>query len=238
MLSEFRKKKLLLDNRKPYRIEVQKQIREVNLLDFVWSIAMPAGMGAGKKEVLAIMRGEYLPESTLEENIFIRSLSAAVHQAETFAAMPALISHPLISAGYAAISQNDAYQYRTDNDQPENLAYRPPDCKFIKERMDLFIHWAQDPERDRSPVLTSACIYCRFIEMYPFTSHTESLAIWLMQYNLMSNGLPTVDLFREKETYYQMVNEYIKTQDMTPLIHTITKIVSAKLTYFLELTEA
>lgn len=237
MLSEFRKKKLILDNRKPFSPGVHKQIREANLLDFVWSIVVPAGMTCSKKAVLAIMRGEYLPDSTLEENIFIRNLSAAAHQAEAFAAMPAMLGHPLIRAAYGAIAQSEPYQYRENNAILDELAYRPPDFKLIRERLDLFINWTQEPERDRDPILTAACIHNRLIEMYPFSQHTEALAIWLMQYSLMSSGLPTVDLFREKTAYYQMLEEYIRTRDIIPFTRMIASHVSAKLAHFLDLTD-
>ncbi len=236
MFREIKKKRLILDNRKPYTQESAAYIQELNTLDWIYSSIRLDGKSISKENVLRIIKGEFVTECSIDEHLEVRNYCDTIKLAEDMKEMSIELSVTYIFKLYQALAKPDFLNYRRSNPVLREIDYIPPHFNEIDEQMEIMIQWLKTEDVGVNPIMKAAILHNKFIEIYPFEHHSESMARMVMQYELIRNGLPPVMIQMSEQEYNKAVLDFLKTEDTMPLYEMLLRGVYNKLEVLLQLT--
>ncbi len=236
MFREIKKKRLILDNRKPYKREIAAYISELNTLDWISSSIRLDGMTMSKENIQRIMKGEFVVECSIADHLQVRNYCDALKLAEDMSEMGVELSVTYIFKLYQALAKPDVLQYRRSNPVLREIDYIPPHFNDIDEQMELMIKWLNTENLDSNPVMKAAQLHNKLMEIYPFEHYSGSMARMVLQYELIRNGFPPVLLQMSEQEYNMAIIKYLKTEDTMPLYDSLLRSVFNKLEVLLQLT--
>lgn len=236
MFREIKKKRLILDNRKPHKQEIAAYISELNTLDWISSSIRLDGMTMGKENILRIIKGEFVVDCSIAEHLQVRNYCDALKLAEDMSEMGIELSVTYIFKLYQALAKPEVLHYRRSNPVLREIDYIPPHFNDIDEQMELMIRWLKTENLDSNPIMQAAQLHNKLMEIYPFEHHSGSMARMVMQYELVRNGFPPVLLQMSEQEYNVAIIKYLKTEDAMPLYESLLRSVYNKLEVLLQLT--
>lgn len=236
MFREIKKKRLILENRKPYSHEVSAYIQEMNTVDWTYSSVRLDGIPITKEHTSRIVCGEFVTGCTISEHLAIRNHCDAIKVAGEMAEMNIELDTGSIFRLYKALTQAPELAYRRSNPVLRAFDYIPPHFNEIEDQMELLFQWMRIQDVDVNPIMKAACLHHKLIEIYPFGEHSESMARMAMQYELIRNGFPPVLLLMSEQEYNLAVIHYLKTENAEALYEALLRGVFNKLEVFMQLT--
>jgi len=236
MYRDIKKKRLILENRKPYSIEKADYIRELNIADWTYSSLRLDGIAISRANSERIIRGEFVEECSIREHLAVRSHCEAVRTACEMSEMGCRLDDASVMKLYKALTSGEGPGFRKSNPVLRAFDYIPPHFNEIEEQMALLFHWMGIDDLDLDPIGKAAALHNKFLEIYPYEEVSESMARAVMQYELMRNGFPPVPLMMSEQEYNLAFMRYLKTEDSSPLYNSLLRGVFSKLELFMQLT--
>lgn len=236
MFREIKKKKLILENRKPYTREVISYIDEINLIDWIYTFMRLDGSIITKSGVEKVVKGQYMIEAPLMDHGLIDNYHNTIKLVYDMIAMGTSLNESIIIELYKKIAGEKEGEYRRNNPILIMLDYNPPHPSEIEEQMDILFQWMNSDNCDNNPILKAAYIHNKILEIYPFEKHSEAVALMAMYYELVHNGYPPVFLNLTEQEYYNGVEHYLKKEDIQPIYSALERGVYNKLEIMLQLT--
>ena len=236
MFREIKKKKLILENRKPYSREVANYIDEINLIDWIYTFMRLEGSIITKGGVEKVVKGEFLVEVPIMDHGVIDHYHNAIKYAYDLAGMGTELNERILLDFYKRVANTSDAEYRRNNPILVMLDYNPPHPSEIQEQMDLLMQWLYTDNCDSNPILKAAYLHNKLLEIYPFEEHSEAVARMAMYYELIRNGYPPVFLNFSEQEYYDAIRHYLKKEEIQPIYHALERGVYNKLEIMLQLT--
>jgi len=233
---EIKKKKLILDNRKPYTKETAEYIDEINHIDWIYSSLRLDGSSIGKTDVQKIVKGEFLVDVTINDHSAIGNYQDAIKLAYDMADMEIELTEKYLFRFYQILANPERLEYRRTNPILVMLDYNPPHPSEIEEQMDILFQWMNTNDFQSNPILRAAYFHNKLVEVYPYESHSESVARMAMYYELIRNGYPPVLLNLREPEYYEAIRGYLKKEEIQPLYEPLERGVYNKLEIMMQLT--
>lgn len=236
MFREIKKKKLILDNRKPYTREVTNYIEEINIVDWIYTSMRLDGSTITKSSVQKIIKGEFIVDVTLNDHADIGNYQDAIRFAFDMADMGIEINEQYIFRFYQILAKPQKPEYRRNNPILLMMDYNPPHPKEIDEQIDILIQWLNTFDFQCNPILRAAYLHNKLVEIYPFETYSEAIARMAMYYELILNGYPPVLLNLSEQEYYSAIKSYLRKEDVQPIYEALEKSVYYKLEMMMRLT--
>lgn len=236
MFREIKKKKLILDNRKPYAKETADYINEINLVDWVYTSLRLDGSSIGKAAVQKIVKGEFIVEVSVSDHAAIGNYHDAIKLACDMADMEIELTEKYLFRFYQILANPEKLEYRRTNPILVMLDYIPPHPSEIDEQMDILFQWMNTNDFESNPILRAAYLHNKLVEIYPYESHSEAVARMAMYYELIRNGYPPVLLNLSEQEYYTGIRSYLKKEEIQPLYEPLERGVYNKLEIMMQLT--
>jgi len=236
MYRDIKKKRLILENRKPYSRETAAYMQELNIVDWTFSSLRLDGMALSRRNAERIVRGEFVVECSVRDHLAVRSHCDAIRMACDMADMNAELSEGTVMKLYKALYQEAGEGYRRLNPVIRSFDYVPPHFNEIGEQMALLFQWLGISEIDVDPIRKAAVLHNKFLEIYPFEAGSEAMARMAMQYELMRNGFPPVPLLMSEQEYNEAIIRYLKKEQSDMLYDMLLRGVFSKLELFMQLT--
>ncbi|MBR0600346.1 Fic family protein [Sinanaerobacter chloroacetimidivorans] len=236
MFREIKKKKLILDNRKPYTREIANYIDELNVVDWIYTTLRLDGSNIGKISVQRILKGELVSEATLNDHANIGNYHDTIKLAYDMADMEIELNEKYLFRFYQSFAKPEKLEYRRTNPVLFMLDYNPPHPSEIEEQMDILIQWMNLDDFQGNPILRAAYLHNKIIEIYPFETHSEAVARMAMYYELIKNGYPPVLLSLSESEYYSAVRQYLRNEKIQPMYEPLERGVYNKLEILMQLT--
>ena len=236
MFREIKKKKLILDNRKPYAKETAEYIEEINLVDWIYTSMRLEGSAIGKTGVQRIIKGEFIVDASVSDHSTIGNYEDAVRLAYNMADMDVELTEKYLFLFYQILANPERPEYRRTNPVLVMLDYIPPHPSEIEEQMEILFHWMHTNDFDSNPILRAAYLHNKLVEIYPFETHSEAVARMAMYYELIRNGFPPVLLNLSESEYYAAIRSYLKKEEIQPLYEPLERGVYNKLEIMMQLT--
>lgn len=237
MFREIKKKKLILDNRKPYTNEVTNYIEELNLIDWIYSSMILDGCDITKASIQKIIKGEIVVDVTLNDHVGIGIQQSAVKFAYDMAAMGIEMNERYLLRFYQNLAKPTKVEYRRNNPILVMMDYNPPHPRDIEEQIEILFQWLNTNDFQSNPILRAAYLHNKLIEIYPFESHTEAVARMVMYYELIKNGFPPVLLNLTEQEYYAAIKSYLRKEEIQPIYEPLERGVYHKLEMMMQLTK-
>jgi Fic family protein len=236
MYREIKKKKLILDNRKPYSREASDFMKEMNTIDWIHSTLLLDGIMTPRANIGRIVKGEFVTDCTISEHLMIRHHCDVIKLAFELSEMRISMDIAHIFKLYAAMINQENPGFRTTNPVLRAWDYIPPHFNEIEEQMDILIKWFNADDLDLNPLQKAVLFHFKFLEIYPFEHYSESMARALLQYELIRNGYPPVQLQLNEQDYNLAVMNYIKREDAGSFYDGLLSCIYNKLEVFMQLT--
>jgi len=233
---EIRKKKLILDNRKPYTKETAEYIDEINLIDWIYTSMRLDGSSIGKSSVQRIVKGEFVVDVTINDHSAIGNYQDAIKLAYDMADMEIELTEKYLFRFYQILANPEKLEYRRTNPILVMIDYIPPHPGEIEEQMDILFQWMNTNDFQSNPILRAAYLHDKLVEVYPYETHSEAVARMAMYYELIRNGFPPVLLNLSESEYYAAIRSYLKKEEIQPLYEPLERGVYNKLEIMMQLT--
>ena len=236
MFREIKKKQLILERRKPYRLETQQYIQELNLLDWATCSMRLDGSQMGRKQIECVLKGEYLENYSLMEHEQVNryhSLVAAVQEARE---MSYSIDLPLLLSFQDILTGGASAGYRRSNPILPALDHNPAHPSVIETQLAQLMRWLYTRSGETNPIRKAAVLHHRIIEIYPFESCSEAVARTALYYYLMENGLPPFEMDLSEQAYYAAIAAYLKQGEEEAFLQTLEQSLFKKMEVLMQLT--
>ena len=233
---EIKKKKLILDNRKPYAKETAEYIDEINLIDWIYSSLRLDGSSIGKTDVQKIVKGEFLVDVSINDHSAIGNYHDAIKLAYDMADMEIELTEKYLFRFYQILANPERLEYRRTNPILVMLDYNPPHPSEIEEQMDILFQWMNTNDFQSNPILRAAYFHNKLVEIYPYESYSESVARMAMYYEMIRTGYPPILLNLNEPEYYSAIRGYLKKEEIQPLYEPLERGVYNKLEIMMQLT--
>lgn len=102
-----------------------------------------------------------------------------------------------------------AGQYRNVNVIVGN--YLPPDFRDVPKRMQEFFSWYNSAKDVLHPFELAALVHLRLVRIHPFRDGNGRMARFLMNFILMKNGYPLLNIFNAEKMLYYLVLRKVDT---------------------------
>lgn len=236
MFREIKKKKLILENRKPYTREAADYIEEMNLVDWIYSSMKLDGSSISKSGVQRIVKGEFLVDVTINDHAVVGNYHDVIRLAYDMADMDIELDEKYLFRFYQTLTHSEEMVYRRTNPVLFALDYNPPHPSEIEEQMDILFQWMNINDFQNNPILRAAYLHNKLIEIYPFETHSEAVARTAMYYELVRNGYPPVLFNLSEQEYYEAIRRYLRREEIQPLYESLERGIYNKLEVIMQLT--
>ena len=236
MIREIKKKKWILENRKPYDAEVARFFGEMNRADWISSSLKLDGSNLPKSDIERIIKGEFLVHVPIGEHAAIGAFSDAIRRMEEMAAMDISLDEKHLRIIHESLFPEEESGYRRTNPVLPMLSYNPPHFFEIEEQLSLLFQWLYHETEELNPFETAAFFHNKLIEIYPFTNGSEATARAAAQYLLLTAGYPPIFWNSSETEYYDAIRLYLKNEEIEPIYEVLLRGVYNKLEVMMQLT--
>jgi len=236
MFREIKKKKLILENRKPYSRETAEYIDELNMIDWIYTSMKLDGSSISKSSVQRIVKGDFLVDVSVNDHAAVGDYQEAIKLAFDMADMEIDLNEKYLFQFYEILANTGIEEYRRSNPVLIMLNYNPPHPSEIEEQMEILFQWLGTNDFEGNPLLKAAYFHNKLIEIYPFETHSEAVARMAMYYELIRNGYPPVLLNLSEQEYYNAIRNYLKKEQIQPIYEPLERGVFNKLEIMMQLT--
>lgn len=236
MFREIKKKKLILDNRKPYSKETAEYIREMNLADWIYTSMRLDGSAISKDSVQRIIKGAFIPEVSVKDHSAVGNYEEAIRLAYDMADMKMELDEKYLFRFYQILANAERPEYRRTNPVLLMLDCVPPHPSEIQEQMEILFQWMRENDFEGNPIRRAAYLHNKLVEVYPYESCSEAVARMAMYYELIRDGYPPVFLNLSETEYYSAIRSYLKKEEIQPLYEPLERGVYNKLEVMMQLT--
>lgn len=239
MYGEILKKKQILDGRKPYSLEIRKQLKNDELCDLIYTALHLDGSVFTKEQVREVLDGGYVKEATINDHLSIEHHIDVISHLDTLLDMNTDIDLRVMEEINDVLCGSEGPVWRTSNPILYTFDYVPPHYSEVREKTADFVRWCYnaDEETKGNPILKAALIHNKIIEIYPFEYSTEAAARVLMYYSLMKAGFPIFELRVNEQEYNSAVIEYLKHKKTEPFYSLLERSLFNKLDVMLQITD-
>lgn len=237
MYREIKKKKVILENRKPFNRNLAIEMRELSLIDMIFT-TMRLGNGClDRKEIKTILDGNVIKEATIEEHSIIENYKALQYEIDNQLEMGSSLSLRTIVKLYEVL-HGKCKGYRTNNPILRDYSYNPPHFKEVDEQMEIVLAWISkdNPGETSNELLKAAFFHNRFIEIYPFDEGNEEMARICLWYYMMSKGYPIFSMNFSLEEYNAALTQYFRNEEISGFYGGLERSLYNKLDYLLNIT--
>lgn len=239
MFKQIDKKKLQLDNKRPFPEHTLKSIRKKLLLEWTYNSNAIEGNTLTLMETKVVLEGITVGGKTLREHLetvnhreAIFYVEDIVENEDEFTEWQIKNIHRLILKG---IDDKYAGSYRDQKVIISGANHTPTEPFLIRDEMERFIDWYNDEGQRLHTVERAALVHIIFVDIHPFLDGNGRTARLLLNLELMKSGYPPVVIKNQNRLrYYNALDKAHTTNDNEDFIRIIVEEVNTTLDLYLE----
>ncbi len=236
MYREIKKKKIILEYRKPFTKEVASLLFELDQADWIYSSIRLDGNILPRSKIERILKGDFVIDVSVSHHAAVSNHQQTIRMLCDMAEMDVYLSKNILMKMYDCLIKPPCLDFRKSNPVLHMLSYNPPHFKEIEEQIDLLFYWFYKDNYSLNPIERAALVHNKLIEIYPFESGSEAVARAAAQYILLQAGFPIILWNISEQEYYDAVSLYLKSEDITPIYEVLERGTYNKLLIMLQLT--
>lgn len=239
MFKEIDKKKIELDNKRPFPQYTLKNIREKLLLEWTYNSNAIEGNTLTLMETKVVLEGITVGGKTLREHLEIVNHREAIFYVEDIVKNEDKLTewqikniHRLILKG---IDDKYAGSYRDQKVMISGAKHTPPQPFLIKDEMEKFINWYNNEGQEFHPVERASLVHIIFVGIHPFVDGNGRTSRLLLNLELMKSGYPPVIIRNENRLrYYNALDKAHTSKDNKDFIEMVVEELNSTLDLYLE----
>ncbi|MDD4389783.1 MAG: Fic family protein [Eubacteriales bacterium] len=236
MYREIKKKKLILDNRKPYSKEITKYLAELDVVDLAYTSFRLSGSSLTRNDITKIYRGEIITSAGLNEHARIEAYKNVLKEMNILAGRRYKLSEEVIVRLYRALTGKNP-EPREGNPVIYEWSYNPPHWSEVGMRMDEMLERANTERPGMTNyVLRASEIHNEFLAIYPLTDENEEMARLLFYYYLMIKKYSVFTLGFNEIEYNSSITKYLQDGDISRFSDMAERSLYERLEIMLQIT--
>lgn len=235
MYQEIVEKKAVLDRRRPFSIEVNKQIHHMNRAEMIFSALKFEGSDLQREDIDKIMDGILIKEASIYDYTFIRNYNKLLSMMDNSLEMGNQLTNDLMLFFYRVFTDDDEGTFRRASAMIDAYRYVPIHPSEIE--LNLSHLFTKLYRGEGNPFFKAAHLHNYVIMIYPFEKYSELFARFAMNYYLREEGYPSVALGYGREEYMQLLKDLLKKEDHAPICNGLQRAAYNKMKVLLQMTE-
>lgn len=236
MYREIKKKKLILDNRKPYSKEISEYLAELDVVDLAHTSFRLSGSSLTRNEITKMCRGEIITSAGLNEHARIEAYKNVLKEMNILAGRRYKLSEEVVVRLYRVLTGRNPAP-RESNPVIYEWSYNPPHWSEVGGRMDaMFEHANAERPAMTNYVLRASEIHNEFLAIYPLTDENEEMARLLFYYYLMIKKYGVFSLDLNEIEYNSLMAKYLKDGEASRFSHIAEHSLHKKLEIMMQIT--
>lgn len=236
MYREIKKKKLILENRKPYTREAESLIRELARIQWIHSSLLLEGCKLTRPVVEGLLKGEFFTEVSIGDHMAVSNFNQAIDYIYNITGMAMDLDDKIMLKILALLTGGNVTGYRQDNPVLRMMDYNPPHFKEVDEQMDMVFQQYKRDKGEENPIMVAAKLHNQLVEIYPYQRYSEAMARIAASYHLISSQLPPAPWNMNEQEYYEGLTIYLKKEDSSPIYNMLERSVFNSLEVMMQLT--
>jgi Fic family protein len=200
----------------------------IDLLDYVWSDLRLDGSALTREGVASIIHGDLVRTISIAESSEVRCHEKAMNTFRDLLYMQVDIDRASLQQISGAWEDFFNVDFRKGIPLLPHLDFTPPYHGDVTKLLDELFKYAASAYDSGSFARRAARVHNGLIYIYPFSEHSEMIARAAMQYVLLREGKPIVDIGLSEREYNTMTSESMRSGDDLPLAETIELAVRTK----------
>jgi Fic family protein len=200
----------------------------IDLLDYAWSDLRLDGSALTREGVASIIHGDLVRTVSIAESSEVRCHEKAMNTFRDLLYMQVDIDRA--SLQQIAESWEDFFDvgFRRRSPVLPHLGFTPPYHGDVPKLLDELFRYAHSAYGRGDAARKAARIHNGLVYLYPFAEHSEMIARAAMQYTLLREGRPVIDIGSSETEYNTMVAAAIRSGDDGPFAGAIELAVKKK----------
>jgi Fic family protein len=207
--------------------EREKRVR-IDLLDYVWSDLRLDGSALTREGVASMIHGDLVRNISIAESSEVRCHEKAMNTFRDLLYMQVDIDRASLQQISGAWEDFFEVGFRRGIPLLPHLDFTPPYHGDVTKLLDELFRYAASAYDRGSFARKAARVHNGLIYIYPFSEHSEMIARAAMQYVLLREGKPIIDIGLSEREYNTMTSEAIRSGDDLPFAEAIEFAVTKK----------
>jgi Fic family protein len=207
----------------------EREKRElIDLLDYAWSDLALDGSALTREGVASIIHGDLVRSVSIAESNEVRCHERVMRTFRDLLYMQVDIDRASLQQIAEAWEELFDVSIRRGTPILPHLGFTPPHHGDIPKLMDDLFRYVAYAYDAGDAAAKAARVHNGLVYIYPFTERSEMIARAAMQYVLLREGKPIIDIGLAEQGYNTMISDAIRTGDDGPLAEAIGLAVKKK----------
>jgi Fic family protein len=206
----------------------QEKRERIDLLDYTWSDLRLDGSALTREGVASIIHGDLVRNISIAESSEVRCHEKAMHTFRDLLYMQVDIDRASLQQISGAWEDFFEVGFRKGIPLLPHLDFTPPYHGDVTKLLDELFRYAASAYGRGSFARKAARVHNGLIYIYPFSEHSEMIARAAMQYVLLREGKPVIDIGLSEQAYNTMTADAIRTGDDRPFADAVELAVTKK----------
>jgi Fic family protein len=193
----------------------------IDLLDYAWSDLRLDGSALTRDGVASIIQGKLVPSVSIAESSEVRCHENAMNTFRDLLYMQVDIDRASLQQIAGAWGDFFDVDFRRGSPVLPHLGFAPPHHSDVPKLLDELFRYALSAYDGKGAEYKAARVHNGLIYIYPFAEHSEMISRAAMQYVLLREGRPVVDIGLSETEYNTITSDAIRTGDDSPLARAI-----------------
>ena len=237
MFKEIDKKKLLLDNKRPFPGHTLKSIREKMLLEWTYNSNAIEGSTLTLRETAMVLEGLTIDQKPLKEHLEAVGHKHAFDYIQDLVSDKTVLSEKIIKDVHSLVLMDrpqDRGIYRRLPVRILGAKVDPPQPYLVEPKMEELMVNYSSLDNKAHIIEKAARFHLDFEGVHPFIDGNGRTGRLLLNLEIMKKGYPPISVkFTHRKKYYDCFHEYSEESDASKMILMVAKYIEEELDRYL-----
>ncbi|MDR0851315.1 MAG: Fic family protein [Clostridiales Family XIII bacterium] len=221
--------------KRPFPEVIRITVDKLDLFDFTYTDLKLEGSSLTHEGVSRIIDGGFVPEISLAEHGEADRRRTLLKEFAFMIDMDITIDVRQLVKLYGILTDDKTPEFRRVTPALFHLDYTPPYYSEVEEGLEALFRNIYGSGSFENYIERAAALHDGIVRVYPFEEKSEMLARTALQYELMHNGLPIVQIGLSEQEYNKRLSTAIKTGDHSGIYEAVLQSADHKLDLLLGL---
>ena len=229
MQSEFMIMRKQLEDLFEENRDLKKAVKEVNKVDMIRASMIIRNTRHDILAVDRILEGELQRDVSVGDYVFIQNFCEVLNMAYSNLDMGNSFDKNLLLKTYRILEEDPEAGFRKSNPVVYAFNHVPPHRVDIDELLTEVFRKLYSSEAGNNVVMKAMYLHNKLIDIYPFDEYNGEIAVFAMNYYLMSEGLMPISIPMDRQEYLDLVAACLKGNRQSELYEFLYRTINDKM---------
>ncbi len=209
--------------------DLKKAVKEVNKVDMIRASMIIRNTRHDILAVDRILEGELQRDVSVGDYVFIQNFCEVLNMAYSNLDMGNSFDKNLLLKTYRILEEDPEAGFRKSNPVVYAFNHVPPHRVDIDELLTEVFRKLYSSEAGNNVVMKAMYLHNKLIDIYPFDEYNGEIAVFAMNYYLMSEGLMPISIPMDRQEYLDLVAACLKGNRQSELYEFLYRTINDKM---------